>query len=209
MNICDHTPDISRGVRRLPSRRILDAIEVVDGGAVEIERISLIERVNFAAWRYRDIGMSEHELSKRGIECVAVDTITSREDEVRRRAIHSRERSDVVYPLEVFGGEAPHCIAGSNHFTTRPQDVCNCAMRIRSLQFKKQAKRIVCAVSEQEDPHDLIYSKNCADVYTGVDVAASIKWVEDDAVLSLVSVFDDDGLIEFFRHKHGGLSGRA
>jgi hypothetical protein len=99
MNIRDHTPDISRGVRGFRRGRILDALEIVDGGVVEIERISLIERVNFAALRYLDIGMSEHELSKCGIECVTVDTVTRREDEVRRRTIPSRECSDASTPL--------------------------------------------------------------------------------------------------------------
>ena len=83
MDIRDHTPDVSRGVWGFRGGRILDALEIVDRGVVKVERISLIERVNFAARRYRDIRVSEHELSKRRIECVTVDTITSREDEVR------------------------------------------------------------------------------------------------------------------------------
>lgn len=83
MDIRDHTPDVSSGVRGFRRGRILDTLEIADGGVVEVERISLIERVNFAARRYRDIRVSEHELSKCGIECVAVDTVTSREDEVR------------------------------------------------------------------------------------------------------------------------------
>jgi hypothetical protein len=128
MNIRNHTPDISRRVGTFRWGRILDALEIVDGGVVEIERISLIKRVNFAALRYLDIGMGEHELSKRGIECVTVDTVTRREDEVRRRAIPSRECSDAVHHLHVFVKEDPHRIAGSNHFGTRPQNVCNCAM---------------------------------------------------------------------------------
>ena len=77
--------------------------------------------------------MSEHELSKCGIECVTVDTVTRREHEVRRRTIPSVEESDVeirCHTLHVFMGENPHRIAGSNHFTTRSQDVCNCALRI-------------------------------------------------------------------------------
>ena len=84
MNIRNHTPDISRGVGTFRWGRILDALEIVDGGTVEIERISLIERVNFPARWYLDIGMSEHELSKRGIEGVTVDTVARREDQVRR-----------------------------------------------------------------------------------------------------------------------------
>lgn len=83
MDIRNHTPDVSRGVWGFRGGRILDALEIVDGGVVKVERISLIERVNFAARRYRDIRVSEHELSKRRIECVTVHTITSREDEVR------------------------------------------------------------------------------------------------------------------------------
>ena len=83
MDICDHTPDVSRGVWRFRGGRILNALEIVDGGVVEVERISLIERVNFAARWYHDIRVSEYELSKCGIECVTIDTVTSREDEVR------------------------------------------------------------------------------------------------------------------------------
>ncbi len=102
MNIRDHTPDISRRVRSFPGRWIFDAIEIVYGGAVEMKRISLIERVNLATRRNLNIGMSEHEFSERGIECVTVDTITRREDEVRRRAIPSRERSDAVHPTNMY-----------------------------------------------------------------------------------------------------------
>jgi hypothetical protein len=64
MNICDHTPDITRGVRSFRGGRILNAIEIVDSGAVEIERIALIKGVNLAARWYLDIGMCEHELPK-------------------------------------------------------------------------------------------------------------------------------------------------
>src|ERR1700761_375654 len=103
MNICDHTPDVSRRVRRFRGWRILDALKIVEGGAVEIERIALIERVNFAARRYLDIGMSEHEFSKCGIECVTVDTVTRRKDEVRRRTVPSREISDAVHLARVYG----------------------------------------------------------------------------------------------------------
>lgn len=83
--------------------------------------------------------MSEHELPKRGIERVTVDTVTRREDKVRRRAIPNREYSDAVHDLHVFVEEDPHRIAGSNHFSTRPQDVCNCALRIRSLKDELSA----------------------------------------------------------------------
>ena len=103
MNIRDHTPDISRRVRSFRGGRILDALKIVDGGVVEIERISLIKRVNFAARRYLDIGMSEHELSKCGIEGVTVDTVTRRKDEVRRRTIPNREISDAVHFARVYG----------------------------------------------------------------------------------------------------------
>lgn len=43
MYISNHTSDISCGIRRFPGRRILDAVEVVDGRSVEIQRIPLIE----------------------------------------------------------------------------------------------------------------------------------------------------------------------
>jgi len=43
MYISDHTPDISRGVGGFAGRRKLDAVEVLNGGRVEMERIPLIE----------------------------------------------------------------------------------------------------------------------------------------------------------------------
>lgn len=43
MYISDHTSDVSCGIRRFPGRWVLDAIEVVDGRRVEVQRITLIE----------------------------------------------------------------------------------------------------------------------------------------------------------------------
>jgi hypothetical protein len=41
--ISDHTSDVPCGIRRFPGRWVLDAIEVVDGRRVEVQRITLIE----------------------------------------------------------------------------------------------------------------------------------------------------------------------
>lgn len=85
--IGDHTSDISSGVRGFSRRWILDALEIVDGGRVEIQRIPFIERVDFATRRYLDIRMGEHELTECSVERVTVDTIARRKDKVRRRTV--------------------------------------------------------------------------------------------------------------------------
>jgi hypothetical protein len=64
MYIGDHTSDISRRVRRFAGRRKLDAVEVLDGRRVEVQRIPLIERVDLAARWNLDIGMSKNELAE-------------------------------------------------------------------------------------------------------------------------------------------------
>ena len=53
----------------------------------------------------------------------------------------------------------------------------------------------------------MIDAKDCSDVYTGVDVAATVQGVEDDTVLPPVAVLDKDGLLVLFRDKDCGLSG--
>jgi hypothetical protein len=58
-------------------------------------------------------------------------------------------------------------------------------------------------------PHDLIYSEDCANVDTRVNVAASVKRIKYDAILSLVLVFNDDGLFELFRDEDSRLARRT
>ena len=43
MYVSDHTPDVSRGVRRFAGWWVFDAIEIVGGRGVEMQRISLIK----------------------------------------------------------------------------------------------------------------------------------------------------------------------
>ena len=69
-----------------------------------------------------------------------------------------------------------------------------------------RAEHDACTVSKQGVSHDLIYSEDCANVHTGVDVTAPVERIKNDAILSLVSIFDDDGFVEFLRHKYGRLA---
>lgn len=55
-------------------------------------------------------------------------------------------------------------------------------------------------------PHNLIYSEDCPDVDTSINVATSVEWIKYNAILSLVLVFDDDGLVEFLRDEHSCLA---
>ena len=54
--------------------------------------------------------------------------------------------------------------------------------------------------------YDVVDAENGSDVYTGVDVAATVQGIEDDAVLSPVTVIDEDSLLVLFRHENRGLS---
>ena len=49
MHVCDHTPDVPRAVRRLAVLRVLDAVQVVHDGFVEVARIPLVEGVDLAS----------------------------------------------------------------------------------------------------------------------------------------------------------------
>ena len=53
----------------------------------------------------------------------------------------------------------------------------------------------------------MIDAKDCSDVYTGVDVAATVQGIEDDTVLPFISVLDEDGLLVLLRDKNRGFSG--
>jgi hypothetical protein len=57
--------------------------------------------------------------------------------------------------------------------------------------------------------HDFVDPKDGSDIDTSIDIAATIQRIEDNAVLSLVPVFDNDSVIEFFRDEHGRLARRA
>jgi hypothetical protein len=69
-----------------------------------------------------------------------------------------------------------------------------------------QVEHTTRTVPKQGISHDLVYSKDCANVDTGINITASIERIKHDTILSLVSIFDDDSLVEFLRHKHGGLA---
>jgi hypothetical protein len=131
MYIGDHTSDISSGVRGFSGRRILDAVEVVYGGRMKIQRIPLIERVDFAAWRNLDIGMGEHKLTERSVERVTIDTIACREDKICGRTIPERERSG--RPSHMRPTKSLHGITSGNHLSAGPQDVLNRALRSWAL----------------------------------------------------------------------------
>lgn len=96
MYISDHASDVSRGIRRFSGWWVLDAVEIVGGRRVEIQRIPLIERVNFAARWNLDIGMSKDELAQRRVEGVTIDTVARGKDKVCRRAIPGAMRSSWV-----------------------------------------------------------------------------------------------------------------
>jgi hypothetical protein len=82
MYIGDHASDVSRGIRRFSGGWVFDTVEIFEGWRVKIQRITLIERVNFAARWNLDIGMSEDELAQRRVERVTIDTVTCGKDKV-------------------------------------------------------------------------------------------------------------------------------
>ena len=45
----------------------------------------------------------------------------------------------------------------------------------------------------------MVDTKNCSNVDTGVDVAAAVQGIEDDAILPPVTVLDDDSFLVLFR----------
>ena len=52
----------------------------------------------------------------------------------------------------------------------------------------------------------MVDTEDRSDVYTGIDVAATIQGIEDDTVLPPVTVFDKDGLFVLFRDENCGFS---
>lgn len=73
MHIRHHTPDIPRRVRALTGcGRVLDGVEVVDDGRVEVHRVAFVEGVDFATGGDLDVGVGEDEFAEGGVEGVAV-----------------------------------------------------------------------------------------------------------------------------------------
>lgn len=58
MYICYHRSDVPCTIRRLAWAGVFDGLEVVDDGRIEIHRVALIERVDFASGRNRDLVMN-------------------------------------------------------------------------------------------------------------------------------------------------------
>ena len=55
--------------------------------------------------------------------------------------------------------------------------------------------------------YDFVYTENGSDVYTGVDVAATVQRIEDDAVLPPVAVLNEDSLLILFRNEDCSFPG--
>lgn len=53
----------------------------------------------------------------------------------------------------------------------------------------------------------MVDTKNCSNVDTGVDVAAAVQGIEDDAILPPVTVLDDDSFLVLFRDEDCSFSG--
>lgn len=56
--------------------------------------------------------------------------------------------------------------------------------------------------------YQCVDSKDGTDVDAGVDVAATVEGVENDAVLALVASFNDDRVLELFGNENGRLARR-
>jgi hypothetical protein len=100
MYIGNHTSHISCGIRGFAGGWKLDAVEVVNGGRVEMQWIPLVEWVDFAARWNLDIGMGKDELAQWRVERETVDTIACGEDKVGRRAVPRRMQSNLGPPIE-------------------------------------------------------------------------------------------------------------
>lgn len=100
VHVGDHRADVARAVRRAARGGVLDAVEVLRDGLVEVHRVALVEGVDLAAggdfdlravwdvcveWRGGTyVWVGEDELPEGGVERVAVHTFPCREDQVDR-----------------------------------------------------------------------------------------------------------------------------
>jgi hypothetical protein len=91
VDIGHHRTDVPRRIR-LAVGRVLDRLEVLDRGGVEVERVALVERVDLASGRDLDVGVGEDELAQRLVEGEAVHALASGEDEVARGTVPKRGR---------------------------------------------------------------------------------------------------------------------
>lgn len=64
--------------------RVLDAIEILDNGFVEVHRVAFIEGVNLASLWDLNVRMSEDELPESRVQCITVYTIASGQYQVCR-----------------------------------------------------------------------------------------------------------------------------
>lgn len=72
-----NSPCRIRGLFSVVLARILDTIEVLDNGFVEIHRIAFVEGVNLAPSWDLNVRVSEDELPERRVQCITVYTISS------------------------------------------------------------------------------------------------------------------------------------
>ena len=55
MHVGDHGADVARGIGRLAVRGVLDGVEVVDDGLVEVHGVALVEGVDLPSWGDLDL----------------------------------------------------------------------------------------------------------------------------------------------------------
>lgn len=60
-----------------------------------------------------------------------------------------------------------------------------------------------------ENTYDTVDTKDGTDVYSGIDVAATVQRIKHNTVVALVLVLNDDGFIELLRNKHRCFAGSS
>lgn len=95
VGIGNHGTNVTRAVRLAVGLSLLEGVEVVNGGLLPVERVTLVDGVDGARLGHLHVGMRQDELADAVVEREAVDSAALHgHDELRRGTVHGETGSD-------------------------------------------------------------------------------------------------------------------
>lgn len=95
VGIGNHGTNVTRAIGLAVGLSLLEGVEVVNGGLLPVERVTLVDGVDGARLGHLHVGMRQDELANAVVECEAVDGAALHgHDELSRGAVHGETGSD-------------------------------------------------------------------------------------------------------------------
>lgn len=122
MDIGDHRSDVAGAVWGLWWTGIFNRLEVCVDGWIKVHRVSLVERVDFAAWWNLNVWMGKDEFAQCGVERVTIYTLARGQNQVCRRSVPGGKEiiRTSLFWFKVGITKDSHDVARSSHLAPWP-----------------------------------------------------------------------------------------